>query len=185
MTNEDDSMSEAVSSFRSAEEALNTLIEQAGMLRSAQDELVQTRTRLAETVEDSVNRLDSAQQSVADTTSAIFRLADDLRGIARDLGDTSQALMRLSPEKLFDNVAAIQRDQKQLSERISSLADAHEEAASERQARLAEQISSLSDAHNRAVSERQAMAVSLSQTKIWVIMCAVLIVATGILVAVI
>ena len=180
--NEEDSLNEAVSSFRSAEEALNTLIEQAGVLRSAQDDLVETRTRLAETVEDSVRRLDSAQQSVADTTSAIFRLADDLRGIARDLGDTSQALIRLSPEELFDNIAAIQRDQNQLAERITSLADAHEEAASERQTRLSERITSLADAHEAAASERQEMAASQYRTRLWVIMCSVLIVATAILV---
>ena len=133
MTEREDDLNEALHQFHGAEEALRSILESADQLRTAGDELAEARSQLGETVAESVQRLDNAEKSVADTASAIFRLADELKDSARNLGDTAQALIRIGPERLFEDIAAIKSKQEDLAAHIAALTEAHQNASAERQ----------------------------------------------------
>ncbi len=132
MSNKGDDFNEAMGRFRDAEAALRAIMDSAKELKSSSEELSEARTQLEETVSDSVTRLDNAEKSVADTSSAIFRLTEELKGSARDLGDTAQALRALNPESIFKDITSIRETQERLSERVDALSGAHETASDER-----------------------------------------------------
>ena len=79
-----------------------------------------------------MGRLDNAERNVADTSSAIYRLAEALKDPARDLGDTARALTALNPESIVQDIASIRETHERLSERVDARSEAHEKASKER-----------------------------------------------------
>ncbi len=132
MSSRQDDFNEAMDRFNDAEAALRAVMDAATELRTAGDELNETRTQLEETVNDSVTRLDNAERNVADTSSAIYRLVEEVKGPARDLGDTARALTALNPESIVQDISSIRETHERLSERVDALSEAHETASNER-----------------------------------------------------
>jgi DNA repair ATPase RecN len=175
----------AARKFRSAEEALRRIIDasnelaaQGELLELAAKELQQAKKQTKETIDDAVNLLKSAEGSLTDTASSIFRLASDLKGPARDLADTAQALRNISPEKLFNDIASIKRSQKDLSDGLRALRKELTMASKERR----EFLESNEKSFENAVTDRLDLSNKLSSVKKWLITTCALVVFTAILV---
>ena len=57
----------------------------------------------------------AAQRSVADASSAVYRLSAELTDVARNLADTAITLRAFQPEKLHEQMAATARRQQHLT----------------------------------------------------------------------
>lgn len=177
----------AINEFRSAEKALRQFQAAADDLRTAQDDLQEAgkqveaayadaTNRLQTAYEDASTRLQQAHKGVADATSAVFRLSEELTGIARDLADATQVIRKFEPEKVHRAIQGLDERHTALDERISHLDLAH--ASTHRE------LEALQAAHQEADDQRQALAAAVKAATRWAITGTLLIVATLVLVIV-
>ena len=129
----DDALNEAIQRFRATEEALRSVLESAGELKSAGEQMDEARGQAAATMADSVSRLDSVEQTVRDTASGIYRMAEELRSQTRDLGDVAQALIRFDPDMVLADVEEIRLRQRELEKAAEELAGLMEQASLDRE----------------------------------------------------
>ena len=180
-----DDLGRAVDEFRTAERALRQFQAAADDLRTAQDDLQEAgrqveaaytdaTNRLQKAYEDASARLQQAQEGVADATSAVFRLSEELTGIARDLADATQVVRKFEPEKVHRAIEGLDERHTALDERISHLDIAH--ASTHRE------LEALQTSHQEAHEQRQALTAAIKATTRWAIAGTLLIVATLILV---
>lgn len=177
----------AIDEFRTAEKALRQFQDAAEGLLAAQDDLREAGQReeaayanavnhLQKAYEDASARLQQAQAGVADATSAVFRLSDELTGIARDLADATQVVRKFEPEKVHQAIEGLDERHTALDQRISDLDLAH--ASTHRE------LEALQASHQEAHDQRQAIAAAVKTTTRWAITGTLLIVATLVLVIV-
>ena len=110
MTKEDE-LNDAVEAFRNAESSLRLLLESAEQLKTAKEEIDAAQSAVKEAQEEVVQRLEVAEESLAETRSTVYRLVEELKPIARDLGDTSRALTSINAQEVIEDIAAIQCEQ--------------------------------------------------------------------------
>ena len=163
----------AVRGFRTAEKALRQFHAAAAELRTAQDGLQAAGERveaaytastelLQQAYDNAIARLDLAQTGVADATSGVFRLAEELTGIARDLADATQVVRKFEPERMHNAI----------------------EALDDAQVATHRDLVALRSVHDTADQQRTAIAAALTIATRWATAATVLVIATLILVVV-
>ena len=107
MSSENEDFEDAISKFRAAESALRSFLESGEGLRTAQQDLEESAQRNEQVYQDAAARLEQAQREVADTSSRIFRLAEELKEIARDLADATRVVRKFEPDRMHQEIADI------------------------------------------------------------------------------
>ena len=107
MSSENEDLEDAISKFQAAESALQSFLESGEGLRTAQQELEESAQRNEQVYQDATARLEQAQREVADTSSRIFRLAEELKEIARDLADATHVVRKFEPDRMKQEIADI------------------------------------------------------------------------------
>ena len=136
VTPSDEELDKAIAEFHVAENALRQFNEAAGELRTAQDEIQAAEEHLQAVHEDTVRslqqvcddasaRLERAQQGVADDSSSVFRLSEELTGIARDLGDATQVVRKFEPERMSAAIDDLVARHRALDDSLADLDDSH------------------------------------------------------------
>jgi chromosome segregation ATPase len=109
MSSENEEFEDAISKFQAAESALQSFLESGEGLRTAQQDLEESAQRNEQVYQDATARLEQAQREVADTSSRMFRLAEELKGIARDLADATHVVRKFEPERMKQEIADIHK----------------------------------------------------------------------------
>jgi chromosome segregation ATPase len=162
MTKEDE-LNDAVEAFRNAESSLRSLLDAAEQLKTAKEEINAAQSAVKEAQEEAIQRLEVAEESLAETRSTVYRLVEELKPIARDLGDTSRALTSINAQEVIENIAATRSDQAEIKHRLDELPSIRSD-----QAAISE--------HLEAVSDQQGkLAESQRVTRLWSITCCALI----------
>lgn len=107
MSSENEDLEDAISKFQAAESALQSFLESGEGLRTAQQDLEESAQRNEQVYQDATARLEQAQREVADTSSRIFRLAEELKEIARDLADATHVVRKFEPDRMKQEIADI------------------------------------------------------------------------------
>lgn len=112
---------EAIRRFTDAETALRALLDSARELTTAEQRLEAARAAIAaseqthsEHITEARAGLEHSEKALADVSSGVYHLAEELKETARNLKDTAIAFRALRPEELWENLASIRRDQKVL-----------------------------------------------------------------------
>ena len=164
MSSENEDLEDAVSKFRVAESALRNFLKSGEDLRTAQQDLAEAEERNKQVYEDAKTRLERAQQDVSDTSSQIFRLADELTGIARDLGDATQVVRKFEPERMHQEISELKSGQNELREELSN------------------RLSSLEAAEKVALADRSSIRSALDVSRKWLVACTTLVAAAVVLI---
>ena len=107
MSSENEDLEDAISKFQAAESALQSFLESGDGLRTAQQDLEESAQRNEQVYQDATARLEQAQREVADTSSRMFRLAEELKEIARDLADATHVVRKFEPDRMKQEIADI------------------------------------------------------------------------------
>jgi len=186
MSSENEDLEDAVSKFRVAESALRNFLKSGEDLRTAQQDLAEAEERNKQVYEDAKTRLERAQQDVSDTSSQIFRLADELTGIARDLGDATQVVRKFEPERMHQEISELKSGQNELREELSNRL--HQEISelksgqNELREELSNRLSSLEAAEKVALADRSSIRSALDVSRKWLVACTTLVAAAVVLI---